>query len=205
MNVYIKQKCPDAGVAPDALRVRQAAAFVTRILSVFGLTDGTTDRLGFSAAASTAVGDGAPAAPAPGNSTTDIADTFAEFRADLAALPSVALAPPESGAALAALAAVPSDAEIRKMSPDAAMDALATVRDTARSVARDAGEARDAVMQLCDDLRDTKLVTMGIKLEDKPEGSVWMRVDPEELRSEVRRLHAHACCCSCALERPCFR
>lgn len=36
---------------------------------------------------------------------------------------------------------------------------------------------------------------IGIKLEDKPTGGVWLRMDPEELRKEVRatrmqRMHA---------------
>ena len=184
VNVYINQKCPEAGVAPDALRVRQAAAYVTRILATFGLTEGAGDRLGFAAAPPAGSGGGGAAAT-PGGTAADVAMVFAAFRRDLAALPSVAAAPPEAGAALAAVAAVPSDSEIRGMTADAAMDALAAVRDAVRSVARDAGEARGSVMQLCDDLRDVTLVDIGIKLEDKPDGSVWMRVDPTELRQEV--------------------
>eukprot|EP00892_Ulva_mutabilis_P004454 jgi/Ulvmu1/2380/UM130_0013.1 len=183
VNVYINQKCPEAGVSPDSLRVRQAAAYVTRILAAFGLTDGATDRLGFATAP--AGGGGGAAAAAPGGSAADVAAVFAAFRRDLAALPSVAAVSPEAGATLAAVSAVPPDEEIRSMSADAALDALAAVRDAVRSVARDAGDARVAVMQLCDDLRDVALVDIGIKLEDKPEGSVWMRVDPAELRQEI--------------------
>eukprot|EP01025_Chloroclados_australasicus_P055873 TRINITY_DN6861_c0_g3_i1.p1 TRINITY_DN6861_c0_g3~~TRINITY_DN6861_c0_g3_i1.p1 ORF type:complete len:191 (-),score=42.58 TRINITY_DN6861_c0_g3_i1:51-623(-) len=69
------------------------------------------------------------------------------------------------------------------------LDELAATRDALRAVARSAAldaEVKGAVMKACDALRDETLVNIGIKLEDAPQGAVWKRVDPEELRKEVQ-------------------
>jgi len=38
---------------------------------------------------------------------------------------------------------------------------------------------------MCDTLRDSTLVDLGVRLEDKPSGAVWKRDDPDTLKHEV--------------------
>jgi cysteinyl-tRNA synthetase len=70
---------------------------------------------------------------------------------------------------------------------DAVQEFRSTVRDGAR--AGDTG----AVLTACDDFRDRRLPPLGIRLEDKPSGSVWkLADDPEELMREMEQKEAEA-------------
>lgn len=74
------------------------------------------------------------------------------------------------------------------------MDAFASFRDVIRNIARSGGDASQ-ILSACDRLRDETLVDLGIRLEDKADGSVWKRDDPATLRLEVeekRRLAREA-------------
>jgi cysteinyl-tRNA synthetase len=62
---------------------------------------------------------------------------------------------------------------------DALMDFRSSVREKARS------KDIDAVLGLCDGFRDKLLPPLGIRLEDKTDGSVWKLADPVELVKEM--------------------
>lgn len=64
------------------------------------------------------------------------------------------------------------------------LDAFASFRDEIRSIARGGGDA-SRILSACDRLRDETLVDLGIRLEDKANGSVWKLDDPAALRLEV--------------------
>ena len=73
------------------------------------------------------------------------------------------------------------------------VDALAAFRDSVRAGARAAGGAAAAdLLGLCDQLRDSTLVDLGIRLEDRPDGAVWRRDDPAEMRRELEAKAAAA-------------
>eukprot|EP01024_Parvocaulis_polyphysoides_P011102 TRINITY_DN13906_c0_g1_i2.p1 TRINITY_DN13906_c0_g1~~TRINITY_DN13906_c0_g1_i2.p1 ORF type:complete len:244 (-),score=53.01 TRINITY_DN13906_c0_g1_i2:210-941(-) len=42
------------------------------------------------------------------------------------------------------------------------------------------------ILNLCDVVRDETMVELGIRLEDRQQGSVWKRDDPETLKQEIR-------------------
>ena len=69
---------------------------------------------------------------------------------------------------------------------DALMEFRYEVRDKAR--ANDAG----AILGLCDGFRDATLPPLGIRLEDKPDHSVWKLADPQELVLEMQQKEAEA-------------
>ena len=62
------------------------------------------------------------------------------------------------------------------------LDALMKFRSRVRAAGRSG--AMNDVLQECDSFRDNVLPELGIRLEDKPDGSVWKLADPEELRRE---------------------
>jgi cysteinyl-tRNA synthetase len=64
---------------------------------------------------------------------------------------------------------------------DALMEFRSAVRDKARN--NDIG----AVLGLCDHFRDSLLPPLGIRLEDKKDGSVWKLADPAELVREMEQ------------------
>ena len=67
-----------------------------------------------------------------------------------------------------------------KLTPilDALMDFRSRVRSTGRT-----GDT-SGVLKECDSFRDDVLPELGIRLEDKPEGSIWKLADPDELKRE---------------------
>jgi len=69
---------------------------------------------------------------------------------------------------------------------DALMEFRASVRDRART--KDVG----GVLDQCDSFRDNTLPALGIRLEDKADGSVWKLADPEELLREQQQREAEA-------------
>jgi cysteinyl-tRNA synthetase len=70
------------------------------------------------------------------------------------------------------------------------LDALMKFRSNVREKAR--SNDIDAVMGLCDDFRDKLLPPLGIRLEDKTDGSVWKLADPEELVKEMMQKELEA-------------
>jgi cysteinyl-tRNA synthetase len=69
---------------------------------------------------------------------------------------------------------------------DAVQEFRSVVRDKARS--GDSG----AVLRACDDFRDVQLPPLGIRLEDKPDGSIWKLADPAALQLEQEQKRAEA-------------
>lgn len=69
---------------------------------------------------------------------------------------------------------------------DALMTFRSAVRDKARS--KDAG----GVLDECDGFRDNILPPLGIRLEDKTDGSIWKLADPQELIREMEQRQAEA-------------
>ena len=70
------------------------------------------------------------------------------------------------------------------------LDAFASFRDDIRNLAKEGGEelSPSAVLSLCDELRDVVFPAIGVKLEDKSDGSaVWKLYAPGELEKERRR------------------
>jgi len=65
------------------------------------------------------------------------------------------------------------------------LDALANFRDQVRTAARD--NTPSHVLGLCDELRDLVLPDLGVRLEDKPTGSIWKLEDPHVLREDRNR------------------
>jgi len=66
------------------------------------------------------------------------------------------------------------------------LDSITKFRDTVRSSAK-AGDT-GAVLKACDDLRDSQLPLVGVRIEDLPAGgSVWKLVDPAEAAEAARQ------------------
>ncbi|GBG27733.1 Cysteine--tRNA ligase, cytoplasmic [Hondaea fermentalgiana] len=65
-----------------------------------------------------------------------------------------------------------------------------TVRNAALSAENKSDPALRAILQACDQIRDETLVDMGLRLEDRPEGTKWNLEDPESLRREVDQKRA---------------
>jgi len=121
-------KYMSAVATPRHLLLRKAAAYVTHILRIFGVVEGT-DEIGFPA--SGAIGGGVEAALAPH------------------------------------------------------LNAMVAFRDGVRALARE--HKLPALLELCDSLRDTQLVDLGVRLEDRSDGpSLWKLDDPATLRREVQ-------------------
>lgn len=204
VNTYIDRVCPAAGIQPDALRVRQTAEYITRILRILGLSDAGPDDLGFTTRSTGAATEQTAAACA-------VAGVFAAFASTLQALPHLSGVPGDARARMdEALSGAPQQQSgsgdgapgvleefVKGKSADAVVDELVACRDVVRAAARDAGAVKGDIMRICDEVRDISLVEIGIKLEDKPAGGVWMRVDAAELRKEVctfTQLECNSCC-----------
>lgn len=69
---------------------------------------------------------------------------------------------------------------------DAVQEFRSAVRDQARS-----GDT-SAVLAACDDFRDRQLPPLGVRLEDKADGSIWKLADPAELMLELEQKKAEA-------------
>ena len=67
------------------------------------------------------------------------------------------------------------------------IDVLSSFRDRVRQQVKttEPAQLKGSLMTLCDGLRDDELIELGIKLEDKVDGSaVWKLDDPQELRKQ---------------------
>eukprot|EP00879_Flechtneria_rotunda_P016738 GHRR01017519.1.p1 GENE.GHRR01017519.1~~GHRR01017519.1.p1 ORF type:complete len:787 (+),score=316.08 GHRR01017519.1:800-3160(+) len=137
-NLYLARKQEHATAAggsglqpagPQPLLLRKAAAYVTRILSVFGIVQGPGDTLGLGGEA----GAGSGAADAAGASY---------------------------------------------------LDAFAAFRDEIRGLAKAKALAGELLVA-CDRVRDDTLPPLGVRLEDKPDGTaIWKLDDPAVLAAE---------------------
>eukprot|EP00475_Leptophrys_vorax_P033433 TRINITY_DN5250_c0_g1_i2.p1 TRINITY_DN5250_c0_g1~~TRINITY_DN5250_c0_g1_i2.p1 ORF type:complete len:527 (-),score=139.93 TRINITY_DN5250_c0_g1_i2:1264-2844(-) len=65
------------------------------------------------------------------------------------------------------------------------VDSISEFRQEIRSIAR--SQNHKEYLEVCDVFRNQKLVTLGVRLEDKVEGSVWKLVDPAELKEEMEK------------------
>ncbi|KAL4430549.1 hypothetical protein ABPG77_005789 [Micractinium sp. CCAP 211/92] len=173
-NVYLSKRQDAAGPAPQAFLLRAAAAYITRILSVFGLCSAPGDFLGFAEAAAAAACGG----------TEVVLDAFSAFRDVVRGL---AKAKAPAAVLTAACAGVPDEAVAKAGSsgrPAEMLAAFVAFRDEVAALAAAGAPAGD-VLAACDRVRDDTLVELGIRLEDKPDGSsVWKQDDPEVLRAE---------------------
>lgn len=70
------------------------------------------------------------------------------------------------------------------------LDALMEFRSAVRDAARQQDVAK--ILEFCDDFRDSKLPLLGIRLEDKTDGSVWKLADPQDLIREMQQRQAEA-------------
>ncbi|GAB4823051.1 hypothetical protein N2152v2_010097 [Parachlorella kessleri] len=177
VNVYLAKKDSTPGVTPQPLVLRKAAAYVTRILSAFGLVGGPGDVLGFTSEA---------AAAASSDHVADVLDALAAFRDRVRGL---AKSKADAKEVLSACDSV-SDQAVAKLAGDdqraaAMLAALKDFREAIRSLAAAAAPPA-VVLAACDRVRDESLVELGVRLEDKADGSsVWKPEDPAVLRQEL--------------------
>lgn len=77
---------------------------------------------------------------------------------------------------------------------DAFAEALVSFREMVRNLALGAENKADpalrSILQACDTIRDETLVDLGLRLEDRPEGTKWNLEDPESLRREIAQKRA---------------
>ena len=69
---------------------------------------------------------------------------------------------------------------------DEALSAVKNNKDDPTAAAR----AIQAILETCDALRDEILPTVGIRLEDRPEGTLWNREDPATMMKELEEKKA---------------
>jgi hypothetical protein len=171
VNVYVSRGCPAANIQPDGLRLQQAAAYITRILAVLGLSEGLGDTPGFWTKGSHGSAGDARAVGA----------AFNAFAADVRSA---------SGLHAHIFEAVGlKQGALQGLDDEGSMDRLAEVRDAVKRAVQGSAELREiarGVMAACDDVRDRALPKIGVKLEDRAGGAVWMLDDPAELLQEVR-------------------
>ena len=130
-NTYLRT--PNA--KPCVLLLRAIATYITQILKVFGVVDGSDD-FGYGG------GDG------KGNSGSG------------------AGAEPYVGAMVS----------FRESVRNAALEA---------AKGGDAKAAIDSILKICDGLRDNELPKLGVRLEDRPTGTMWNLEDPEVMMREM--------------------
>lgn len=68
-------------------------------------------------------------------------------------------------------------------------EALAAVKNSKDDPSA-AAKAIQAILETCDALRDETLPTVGIRLEDRPEGALWNREDPATMMKELEEKKA---------------
>ncbi|GAX84748.1 hypothetical protein CEUSTIGMA_g12170.t1 [Chlamydomonas eustigma] len=180
VNLYLAKKEGGSanasnGAPPQALLLRKAAAYVTRILSVLGIVDVPADRPGFS---------DFPVAASGENKGFELLDTMSMFRDEVRALA-------RSKAKHADVAAVCERSRetlsaTTSMSGKAAeyFSTFTSFLNEIHSLAVSTADLKD-ILGACDRLRDDALVDLGVRLEDKPDGkAVWKLDDPATLRAE---------------------
>jgi len=177
-NNYISRPPP---AAPAAYLLQKAGVYVTQILKVLGVADGS-DELGF------------PVSSAGSESEVEgPLDALTEFRD---AVRSIARKKGAIDDIVAACDAVAEKAQTG--APVAARLSEQVVRvltDFAGAIRSAAADGHGAVLSACDHVRDDALTAIGVRLEDATrEGasSTWKLDDPETLRKEVAARRAAA-------------
>ncbi|KAL3797528.1 hypothetical protein HJC23_009892 [Cyclotella cryptica] len=132
-NTYLRT----SNSKPSVLLLRAIATYITQILKVFGVVNGSDD-FGFGGA-----GDGRGDA-GDGNGSEPYIGAMVSFRE--------------------------------------------SVRNAALEAAKggDAKSAIDSILKICDGLRDEVLPTLGVRLEDRPTGTMWNLEDPEVMMREMK-------------------
>ncbi|KAJ9527318.1 hypothetical protein QJQ45_025537 [Haematococcus lacustris] len=188
VNIYLA-KLQEGAQLPQPLLLGRCSAYVTRILSVFGIVPSAQDRPGLTEAGVA----GAGSSLSQSRAAAAVLDALAGFRDQVRSL---AKAKGDAAAFLAAAAAAQASSlpSLRAM-PEANPGSLAsTLLDTYAaftSEVHDQSRAQpDGLSQMllasCDRLRDTTLVDLGVRLEDKPDGkAVWKLDDPAAMRAEL--------------------
>ncbi|KAJ9527314.1 hypothetical protein QJQ45_025542 [Haematococcus lacustris] len=188
VNIYLA-KLQEGAQLPQPLLLGRCSAYVTRILSVFGIVPSAQDRPGLTEAGVA----GAGSSLSQSRAAAAVLDALAGFRDQVRSL---AKAKGDAAAFLAAAAAAQASSlpSLRAM-PEANPGSLAsTLLDTYAaftSEVHDQSRAQpDGLSQMllasCDRLRDTTLVDLGVRLEDKPDGTaVWKLDDPAAMRAEL--------------------
>jgi cysteinyl-tRNA synthetase len=71
--------------------------------------------------------------------------------------------------------------------------AMVSFRESVRNAALEAAKGADAkaainaILQICDGLRDNELPKLGVRLEDRPTGTMWNLEDPEVMLREMEQ------------------
>ena len=130
-NTYLRT--PNA--KPCVLLLRAIATYITQILKVFGVVDGSDD-FGYGG------GDGKG----------------------------------DSGSGAGAEPYVGAMVSFRESVRNAALEA---------AKGGDAKAAIDSILKICDGLRDNELPKLGVRLEDRPTGTMWNLEDPEVMMREM--------------------
>ncbi|PRW33977.1 Cysteinyl-tRNA synthetase isoform C [Chlorella sorokiniana] len=173
-NIYLAARQDAAGPQPQPFLLRAAAAFITRILSVFGLAPAPGDFLGFAD----------PAVAANDDAMHAVLDGLCAFRDAVRAL---AKSKAPASEVAAACQGAPSEEAQQAGASGRPKDMLAAFAAFQQEIAglAAAGAPPGEVLAACDRVRDDTLVDLGIRLEDKPDGSsVWKPEDPAVLRQE---------------------
>jgi len=159
------------------LLVHKAAVYITRIFRLLGIDDANG-----SYAFTTRAGGDAEHLPSA-------LDSFCSFREQVRAgcrskMSSDDIRAMADKARSETLASLRGKAEGQKqVTVDQVLDAFDKwAASVAEAAAR--GDPRQAYLQLCDQVRDSVLPELGVRLEDQGEGFVWKLDDPEVLRRE---------------------
>jgi len=83
------------------------------------------------------------------------------------------------------------DADANGNASEPYIDAMVSFRDNIRNAALEAAKGGDAkaaiqsILKICDGLRDDVLPKLGVRLEDRPTGTMWNLEDPEVMMREM--------------------
>ncbi|KAL6747424.1 tRNA synthetases class I (C) catalytic domain-containing protein [Haematococcus lacustris] len=188
VNIYLA-KLQEGAQLPQPLLLGRCSAYVTRILSVFGIVPSAQDRPGLTEAGVA----GAGSSLSQSRAAAAVLDALAGFRDQVRSL---AKAKGDAAAFLAAAAAaqassLPSLRAMPEANPGSLASTLLNTYAAFTSEVHDQSRAQpDGLSQMllasCDRLRDTTLVDLGVRLEDKPDGkAVWKLDDPAAMRAEL--------------------
>ena len=64
--------------------------------------------------------------------------------------------------------------------------ALVSFRDDVRAAAKAATPPMPSLLDMCDALRDSTMVDLGVRVEDRTEGALWKLDEPETMRREIQ-------------------
>ena len=156
---------------PAVYLLQRVATYITQILTMFGVVEGS-DEIGFPMAGG-------------GGSAGEVEATLNAMAAFRDAVRGAARSKQDHSALLAACDAVPAVATSTAVRlEDQVAQVLTSFQATIRKGAEE-GKPHSFFLDACDDVRDNDLVDVGVRLEDKADGSIWKLDDAETLRKEV--------------------